>query len=102
MNDDARVTRIQDSAKALRALATELSETIKSAEVKEYFLRLPINWLGDVEGYLLNQAAKGTRPIDASNWLDLVEWQLGTIEAKLKQAQDAVRKYGPDLRLIGG
>jgi hypothetical protein len=102
MTESARVTRIQERAKALRALAAELSETIKSAETKEYFLRLPINWLGDVEGCLLNQATKTTRPIDASNWLDLAEWQLLTIEAKLKQAQDAVRKYGPDLRLIGG
>ena len=100
--NDARVTRIQEKAKALRALADELSATIKNQEAREYFLRLPINWLGDVEGYLLNQAAKATRPVDASNWLEVAEWQLGTIESKLKQAQDAVKRYGPNLQLIGG
>ena len=70
----------------LKARAAKLDETIVDKDAKDYFLRLPMNWLGDVE----RRVAPGSEIV-----------MLPLIEQQLKNAEDAVSKYGPNLRIFG-
>jgi len=74
-----------DKLGELKARVAELEATIIDKDTREYFLQLPKNWLDDVE-----------RKVAPS-----VEMMLPLIEQQLAQAEDAVSKYGPDVRIIG-
>jgi len=75
----------QDKLGALKAWAARLDQTIVDKEAKDYFLGLAKSWLGDVERGLVPGA----------------ELMLAIIEKELARVQDAVSKYGPNLRIIG-
>ncbi len=73
-----------DRLSELKARAAKLQQTIVDKDVKDCFLRLPNNWLGDVE----RKEAPGTETV-----------MLSLIDQLLARAEDAVSKYGPNLRL---
>jgi hypothetical protein len=75
----------QNKLSALKAWAAKLDETIVDKEAKDHFLKLPKYWLGDVE----RKVVPG------------VEHILPIIEQLLERAQEAVYKYGPNLRIVG-
>ncbi len=75
-----------DKLAELKARAAKLDETILDKDAKDYLLRLARNWLGDVE----RRVAPG---------IEIV--MLPLIEQQLKNAEDAVSKYGPNLRIFG-
>jgi len=75
-----------DKLAELKARAAKLDRTIVDKDAKDYFLRLANNWLGDVE----RKVAPGAEII-----------MLPLIEQQLAHAEDAVSKYGPNLRIIG-
>jgi hypothetical protein len=75
----------QEKLEALKAWVTKLEETIVDKDAREYFLKLPKHWLDDVE----RKVAPGVEEI------------LPRIEQLLERAQEAVYKYGPNLRIIG-
>lgn len=74
-----------DKLAELKAWAAKLEQTILDEDAKDYFLKLPKFWLQDVE----RKVAPG------------VEFMLPIIEKELQRAQDAVSKYGPNLRIVG-
>jgi hypothetical protein len=69
----------------LKAWAKKLDETIVDKGANEFFLRIPKLWLDDVERKMLPG----------------FEYILPVIEQHLARAQDAVNKYGPNLRIVG-
>jgi hypothetical protein len=75
----------QDKLGALKAWVAKLEETIADKDAREHFLKLPKNWLDDVE----RKVVPG------------VEHILPIVEQLLERAQEAVYKYGPNLRIIG-
>jgi hypothetical protein len=68
----------------LKAWAAKLDETIADADAKNYFLKLPKFWLIDVERNLVRD-----------------DVMLPIIEKELERAQEAVSKYGPNIRIVG-
>lgn len=74
-----------DKLRELKARVAKLEATIIDKDTREYFLQLPRNWLDDVE----RNVSPGA------------EVMLPLIEQQLAQVEDAVSKYGPDLRIIG-
>jgi|HubBroStandDraft_6_1064221.scaffolds.fasta_scaffold465670_1 hypothetical protein len=75
----------QEKLEALKAWATKLEETIVDKDARDHFLKLPKHWLDDVE----RKVGPGVEEI------------LPRIEQLLERAQEAVYKYGPNLRIIG-
>ncbi len=75
----------QDKLAALKAWAMKLEETIVDKDARDHFLKVPKNWLDDVE----RKVVPG------------VEHILPMVEQLLERAQEAVYKYGPNLRIIG-
>jgi hypothetical protein len=84
-SDSTEFRMSQDKLAELRAWVAKLEETIVDADAREHFLKLPKNWLDDVE----RKVVPG------------VEYILPRIEQLLERAQEAVYKYGPNLRIIG-
>jgi hypothetical protein len=75
----------QEKLSELKAWVAKLEGTIVDADAREHFLKVPKFWLDDVE----RQMAPG------------MEYLLPRIEQLLERAQEAVYKYGPNLRIIG-
>lgn len=75
----------QDKLAELKAWVTKLEETIVDKDARDHFLKVPKHWLGDVE----RKVVPGVEEI------------LPRIEQLLERAQEAVYKYGPNLRIIG-
>lgn len=75
----------QNKLAKLKAWARKLDEEIVDQDAKEYFLKLSKFWLDDVE-------RKGVSGL---------ELMFPIIEKELQRAQEAVSKYGPNLRIIG-
>jgi hypothetical protein len=75
----------QEKLAELKAWAAKLEETIVDKDARDHFLKLPKYWLDDVE----KKVVPG------------VEYILPRIEQLLERAQEAVYKYGPNLRIIG-
>jgi hypothetical protein len=75
----------QDKLTSLKEWAAKLNETIVDKDAKDHFLKVQKNWLDDVE----RKVVPG------------VEHILPIIEQLLERAQEAVYKYGPNLRIIG-
>jgi len=69
----------------LKAWAAKLEQTIVDKDARDYFLKLPKFWLEDAERKIAPNA----------------EFLLLVIEKELQRAQDAVSKYGPNLRIVG-
>ncbi len=98
-----RVASIRNQHRALADLAANLRQTILDNDAKEYFLKFATNSLSDVETFLLPHALKAqTEGGNAGIYLQGAEMMLNLAAGQLKQAQDAVNKYGPDLRVVGG
>jgi hypothetical protein len=74
----------QDKLGALIVWIAKLDQTIADKEARDYFLGHAKNWLGDVE-----------RRVPGAEFI------LPLIEQQLTRAQDAVSKYGPNVRIIG-
>ena len=103
MDITARVDAIRKQHRALADLAGNLRQTILDNDAKKYFLKFATNSLSDVETFLLPHALKAQN--DGGNaviYLQGAELMLNLAAGQLKQAQEAVSKYGPDLRLVGG
>ncbi len=90
---DERLKGLQIRLTAMKDALSELDKTIEDQEAKDYLLGLVKNWLGDVEQLL--KRTEQWRVEAASFTLTLAERQL----VKVKQA---VAKYGPKIRVIGG
>jgi hypothetical protein len=75
----------QEKLAELKAWATKLEETIVDKDARDHFLKLPKHWLDDVE----RKVVPGVEEI------------LPRIEQLLERVQEAVYKYGPNLRIIG-
>ncbi len=75
----------QSKLASLKAWASKLEETIVDKDAKDHFLKLPKHWLDDVEKKVVPS----------------VEHILPMVEQLLERAQEAVYKYGPNLRIIG-
>jgi hypothetical protein len=91
--------QIRERAQALMATADTLEKKIVDAKTREFFLRPVWNWLGDVERFLLPNAAKS--PQHSRMWIDAAQFALGAAEARLKHTQEMVSNYGTALQLIG-
>jgi hypothetical protein len=70
----------------LKARIAKLEQAIADRDAKDYLLRLPTYWLGDVE----RKVAPGIETV-----------MLQIIDRELKNAEEFVAKYGPNLRIIG-
>ncbi len=99
-----RINSINQQHRALADSAASLQQTIRDADAKEYFLRFALNSLSDVESFLLPHALKAQNEFGGNPviYLQGAEMMLNLVAGQLKQAQEAVKKYGPDLRLVGG
>ena len=75
----------QNKIAELKARLAKLDEVIVDKDVKEFLLRIPKMWLDDVE----RKVVPG------------IEFILPTIEKHLARAEDAVKKFGPNLRIVG-
>jgi hypothetical protein len=93
MTDD-RMKGLQIRLTAMKELYSELDKTIEHQEAKDYFLNLAKNWLGDVER-LLKRKDDGWR-------VEAAAFTLTQVERHLVNAKQAVAKYGPKIRIIGG
>jgi hypothetical protein len=93
------VDGILDRAKALKATADILEQRIVDAKTREFFLRPVWNSLGDVEKFLLPNAAKS--PDQSRMWIDAAQFALEAAEARLKHTQEMVSNYGTTLQLKG-
>jgi hypothetical protein len=87
---------IQGRLQTLRELAAQLDKSIADKEAKVHFLRPAGAFLSDAE-YALSQGLIAPNPADASMWFGRVELQLLSAEKQLKNVQDMVSKYGPNL-----
>jgi hypothetical protein len=75
-----------DKLADLKARAAKLDATIVDKDAKDYLLRLAKNWLGDVE----RKVAPGIETV-----------MLPLIEQQLKNTEEAVAKYGPNVCIVG-
>jgi hypothetical protein len=64
-----------------------------------HFLRPAWDFLSDAE-YALSQGLTAPNPADESMWFGRVDLQLRSAEKQLKNVQDIVSKYGPNLRAV--
>lgn len=69
----------------LKSRFEKLDTTILDKDAKDFFLRLPKLWLGDIE----RKSAPGAEI--------LLSW----IELQLTFAEEAIAKYGPNMRIVG-
>jgi hypothetical protein len=75
----------QEKLAELKAWVAKLEATIVDADAREPFLKVPKFWLDDVDRKVVPGA----------------EYLLPRIEQLLERVQEAVYKYGPNLRIIG-
>lgn len=90
---DERVEGLQIRLAAMKELFSELENTIEDQEAKDYFLSLAKNWLGDVEQLLKQKEQWG---------IEAASFTLTLAERHLLKVKQAVAKYGPTIRIIGG
>lgn len=74
-----------DKLAELKEWAAKLEQMIVDKDARDYFLELPKSWLHDAERKIAPNA----------------EFMLLVIEKELQRAQDAVSRYGPNLRIVG-
>jgi hypothetical protein len=100
--NDKRLAAIRAKVRDERAQLSELNKQI-SADLKKMLKPAGFH-LDDVEGWLSPQVLKHPPRSDSemARWLRFVE---GILDRAIKHRQwveTAIKKYGPDARLIGG
>lgn len=100
--DEKRVQAIQTRLKSARDLATQLGNWIFDKQVSDYLLRLPLNFLGDVERFLVPNGQKADIPANADLWFSAAEMQLRNAEEQIRRVNDLVQKYGRNIQIVGG
>ena len=75
-----------DLLASLKARLAKLDQAIVDKDAKDYLLRLPRNWLDDIE----REVAPGIESVI-----------LPLIDQQLRNAEDLVTKYGPNIRVVG-
>jgi hypothetical protein len=102
MTNDMRMQGIQSKSKAekleISALENMLSETVPYSKWK---LRQAMSNLKEVETYLLLQAVKARREVDAVRWVDIAEFELAAAVKTRQEVQKDFDKFGPDMVEIG-
>ena len=91
------VEDILNRAQALTVTANTLEKKIVDAKTREFFLRPVWNSLGDVERFLLPNAAKSSE--HSRMWIDAAHFALVEVEGRLKHIQEMVSNYGTTLQL---
>lgn len=90
---DERLRGLQIRLTAMKHALSELEKTIEDQEAKDYLLGLVKNWLGDVEQLLK----------ETEQWrVEVASFTLTLAERQLLKVKQAVAKYGPIIRVIGG
>jgi hypothetical protein len=93
IKNDERLQGIQIRLEAMKNVVSELDKTIEDQEARDYFLSLAKNWLSDVEALLKH----------AEQWrIEASSFTLTLAERHLLKVKQAVAKYGPRIRIIGG
>ncbi len=101
-NTDARVQSIQRRLKLAKDSATQLSDWIIDKQASDYLLRLTLNFLSDVETFLVPHGQKADTPANADLWYNAAESQLRNAEEQIRRVKDLVTKYGRNIQIVGG
>ena len=98
MVDSERISQIRSKVREERALLSELEHKIADEEVKKVLLGPASLRLDQVEGFYLDQKTLDEPRSEAvwSRWLDGAERELASAIKCRAQAQETIRKFGPD------
>jgi hypothetical protein len=102
--NDKRLAAIRAKVLDERARLSELNKQI-SVDLKE-MLKPAASHLDDAEGWLvpevLRYPPRSDNEMEMARWLRFVEGILDRAITHRKWVEAAIKKYGPDARLVGG
>jgi len=101
--DSERISQIRSKVREERALLSELEHKIADEEVKKVLLGPASLRLDQVEGFYLDQKTLDEPRSEAawSKWLDGAERELASAIKCRAQAEETIRKFGPNVKIIG-